>query len=179
MPCERGIAPRNAQPFHGTMCSCTCVHVVGDVLPELDGRGHVHLQRALPRDGHRRGAVELIDVQELNQVADDEVDQGDRSGADTTTPTYNMNNVSKGGPYALLCSDVPPIYCAALPHVPPPQHSSALPWHCPTLIPQCFPHAAPQHQPAPLLFFSPGSCTVGRRATLCRCSLLPTAEGGT
>ena len=47
-----------------------------------------------------RGAVELIDVQELNQVADDEVDQGDRSGADTTTPTYNMNNVSKGGPYA-------------------------------------------------------------------------------
>ena len=78
----------------------TCVHVVGDVLPELDARGHVHLQRALPRDGHRRGAVELIDVQELNQVADDEVDQGDRSGADTTTPTYNMNNVSKGGPYA-------------------------------------------------------------------------------
>ena len=66
----------------------TCVHVVGDVLPHLDGRGYVHLQRAWPREGHWCCAVELIDVQELNHVADDEVDQGDRGGADTTSPTY-------------------------------------------------------------------------------------------
>ena len=73
----------------------------------LDGRGHVHLQRALLREGHRCRAVELIHVQELNQVADDDVHQGDRGGADTTTPTYTMKNVNKEGPCAavvLRCS---------------------------------------------------------------------------
>ena len=57
-------------------------------------------ERTLPWDGHRCGAVKLIDVQKPNAVADDEVHQGDCSSADATTPTYAMKNVSKGGPYA-------------------------------------------------------------------------------